>query len=187
MKTTGVAIIGSGGIGTLRAHSCTQIPQVDYLAVCDTKQEKLGDLAAATNADMRTSDYEEAIRDDRVGAVFVSTDEENHHGPAALAAELGKPVLIEKPFVLDLDEADDILAKAKASGSEVFVGYTQRFRRRYLLAKQAVQQGQLGEIVMAMGKIYVTRAVGEAVASRSPNTTPSINTLTYLVDLILWY
>ena len=112
MKTTGVAVIGSGGIGTLRAHSCTQIPQVDYLAVCDTKQEKLG-LAAATNADMRTSDYEEAIRDDRVGAVFVSTDEENHHGPAALAAELGKPVLIEKPFVLDLDEADDILAKAK--------------------------------------------------------------------------
>ena len=113
MKTTGVAVIGSGGIGTLRAHSCTQIPQVDYLAGCDTKQEKLGDLAAATNADMRTSDYEEAIRDDRVGAVFVSTDEENHHGPAALAAELGKPVLIEKPFVLDLDEADDILAKAK--------------------------------------------------------------------------
>ncbi|MAI11103.1 MAG: hypothetical protein CBD27_01570 [Rhodospirillaceae bacterium TMED167] len=187
MKTTGVAVIGSGGIGTLRAHSCTQIPQVDYLAVCDTKQDKLGDLAAATNADMRTADYEEAIRDERVGAVFVSTDEENHHGPAALAAELGKPVLIEKPFVLDLDEADDILAKAKASGSEVFVGYTQRFRRRYLLAKQAVQQGQLGDIVMAMGKIYVTRAVGEAVANRSPNTTPSINTLTYLVDLILWY
>ena len=62
MKTTGVAVIGSGGIGTLRAHSCTQIPQVDYLAVCDTKQEKLGDLAAATNADMRTSDYEEAIK-----------------------------------------------------------------------------------------------------------------------------
>ena len=40
---------------------------------------------------------------------------------------------------------------------------------------------------MALGKIYVTRAVGEAVAQRSPNTTPSINTLTYMVDLILWY
>jgi len=40
---------------------------------------------------------------------------------------------------------------------------------------------------MALGKIYVTRAVGEAVARRSPNTTPSINTLTYMVDLILWY
>ena len=99
----------------------------------------------------------------------------------------GLHVLIEKPFVLDLKEADDILARAEKSGAEVFVGYTQRFRRRYLLAKQAAVAGQLGNIVMAMGKIYVTRAVGEAVAKRSPNTTPSINTLTYMVDLILWY
>ncbi len=187
MKSTGVAVIGAGGIGTLRAHSCSQIPQVDYLAICDIKPDKLDQLSEATGADMATTHYEEAITNDRVGAVIVSTDEEYHHGPAALAAELGKPVLIEKPFVLDLDEADDILAKAEASGTEIFVGYTQRFRRRYLLAKQAAQAGQLGNIVMAMGKIYVTRAVGEAVARRSPNTTPSINTLTYLVDLILWY
>ena len=187
MKTTGVAVIGAGGIGTLRAHSCAQIPQVDFLAVCDIVPEKMDRLSESAGADMATGDYREAITDDRVGAVIVSTDEENHHGPASLALELGKPVLIEQPFVLDLDEADDILAKAKASGTDVFIGYTQRFRRRYLLAKQATQEGQLGNIVMALGKIYVTRAVGEAVARRSPNTTPSINTGTYMVDLILWY
>ena len=187
MKTTGVAVIGAGGIGTLRAHSCAQIPQVDYLAVCDIVPEKLDRLAESVRADVATEEYEVAIRDERVGAVIVSSDEEFHHGPAALAAELGKPVLIEKPFVLDLDEADDILKKADESGAEIFVGYTQRYRRRFLLAKQAAFAGQLGDIVMALGKIYVTRAVGEAVAKRSPNTTPSINTLTYMVDLILWY
>ena len=88
---------------------------------------------------------------------------------------------------MDLNEADNILAKAKETGAEVFVGYTQRFRRKFLLAKEAVRKGQLGDIVFSMGKIYVTRAVGEAVAGRSPNTTPSINTGTYLVDLMLWY
>ncbi|MBI3126205.1 MAG: Gfo/Idh/MocA family oxidoreductase [Candidatus Tectomicrobia bacterium] len=187
MKTIGVAVIGAGNIGTLRAHSCAQIPQIDYLSICEKVPEKLDRLAESVRADQATTKYEEAIRNDKVGAVIVSTDEEYHHGPAALAAELGKPVLIEKPFVLDLKQADDIIAKAKKSGAEVFVGYTQRFRRRYLLAKQAAHAGQLGDIVMALGKIYVTRAVGEAVARRSPNTTPSINTLTYLVDMILWY
>ena len=187
MKSTGVAVIGAGGIGTLRAHSCAQIPQVDFLAVCDKVPEKLDTLSESVGADMATTKFEEAIADDRVGAVIISTDEEHHYAPAAMAAEMGKPILIEKPFVLDLAEADDILAKAEKSGAEVFVGYTQRFRRRYLLAKQATMAGQLGNIVMAMGKIYVTRAVGEAVARRSPNTTPSINTLTYMVDLILWY
>jgi myo-inositol 2-dehydrogenase/D-chiro-inositol 1-dehydrogenase len=187
MNSTGVAVIGVGAIGTLRAHSCAQIPQVDYLAICDIVPEKLDRLAEAVRANRVTTNFEEAVRDERVGAVIVATDEESHHDAAALAAELGKPVLIEKPFVLSLHEADDILDKAEKSGAEVFVGYTQRFRRRYLLAKQAAAAGQLGDIIMAMGKIYVTRAVGEAVARRSPNTTPSINTLTYMVDLILWY
>jgi len=35
MKNIGVAVIGLGGIGTLRAHSCAQIPQVGHLAICD--------------------------------------------------------------------------------------------------------------------------------------------------------
>jgi len=187
VKETGIAVIGAGNIGSLRAHSCHQIPQVNYLAICDIVQEKSDRLAEAVQADLSTDKYEEAIRDESVGAVIVSTDEEYHHAPAALAVELGKPVLIEKPFVLSLDEADDILEKGKATDTDIFIGYTQRFRRKYLLAKQATSSGQLGDIVMALGKIYVTRAVGEAVASRSPNTTPSINTLTYLVDLILWY
>jgi myo-inositol 2-dehydrogenase / D-chiro-inositol 1-dehydrogenase len=187
MKETGIAVIGAGSIGTLRAHSCKQIPQVNHLTVCDIVPDRLDKLAKSSGADLATDDYKKAIEDDRIGAVSVATDEEYHHGPASLAAELGKSVLIEKPFVLDLGEADDILAKADKSGADVFVGYTQRFRKQYLLAKESAARGHLGDIVMAMGKIYVTRAVGEAVASRSPNTTPSVNTLTYMVDLILWY
>ena len=186
-QETGVAVIGAGGIGNLRAHSCKQITQVDYIAVCDIKDEKLENVAESVKADAATNNYSEAIEDSRVGAVIISTDEENHYDATMNAVELGKSVLIEKPFVLDLNEADSILAKAKETGAEVFVGYTQRFRRKFLLAKEAVRKGQLGDIVFSMGKIYVTRAVGEAVAGRSPNTTPSINTGTYLVDLMLWY
>ena len=157
------------------------------MAICDIDPGKLDKLSETVKADIVTENYEEAINDERIQSVIVSTDEESHYGPAKLAAELGKPVLIEKPFVLNLDEADDIIATAKQNGSPAFVGYTQRFRKRYLLTKESVEAGHLGDVVMAFGKIYVTRAVGEAVARRSPNTTPSINTLTYMVDLILWY
>jgi UDP-N-acetyl-2-amino-2-deoxyglucuronate dehydrogenase len=109
MENIGVAVIGAGGIGTLRAHSCAQIPQIGHLAICDINPEKLGKLAETVRADLVTDDYEEAIHDERIHAVIVSTDEESHYGPAKLAAELGKPVLIEKPFVLNLAEADDEL------------------------------------------------------------------------------
>ena len=113
MKNIGVAVIGLGGIGTLRAHSCAQIPQVGHLAICDIDLGKLDKLSETVKADIVTENYEEAINDERIQSVIVSTDEESHYGPAKLAAELGKPVLIEKPFVLNLDEADDIIATAK--------------------------------------------------------------------------
>ena len=109
MQNVGIAVIGLGGIGTLRAHSCSQIPQVGYMAICDIDRTKCDKIADDIRADLVTENYKEAIQDERVQAVIVSTDEESHYGPAKLAAELGKPVLIEKPFVLNLDEADDII------------------------------------------------------------------------------
>ena len=105
-QETGVAVIGAGGIGNLRAHSCKQITQVDYLAVCDIKDEKLESVAESVKADIATNNYSDAIEDSRVGAVIISTDEENHYDATMKAVELGKSVLIEKPFVLDLNEAD---------------------------------------------------------------------------------
>ena len=67
-QETGVAVIGAGGIGNLRAHSCKQITQVDYLAVCDIKDEKLESVAESVKADIATNNYSDAIEDSRVGA-----------------------------------------------------------------------------------------------------------------------
>ena len=86
MKNIGVAVIGIGGIGTLRAHSCAQIPQVGHLAICDIDPGKLDKLSETVKADIVTENYEEAINDERIQAVIVSTDEESHYGPAKLAA-----------------------------------------------------------------------------------------------------
>ena len=191
MKDIGVAVIGAGGIGTLRAHSCKQIPQVNFLAVCDVVPEKLDKLAKSAKADLATSDLRKAISDDRVGAVIVSTDEENHHEAAALAAELGKPVLIEKPFVLTLDEADDIIAKASGNGAGVFIGYTQRFRRRFLAVKQRVDSGQIGEPVSAVTRAFMNRMTpaGElrnATPEQKRWMTPMVISGTHSLDACMW-
>ncbi|MFQ5895990.1 MAG: Gfo/Idh/MocA family protein [Nitrospinota bacterium] len=187
MGTVGLAVIGVGGIGALRAQVARDSAQVGFLAVCDLDAERAGAAGERCRADLVSGDYREVIEDGRVNAVVVSTHEEAHGAPALLAAGRGKPVLVEKPFTLRLEEADAVLEAARRSGAPVFVGFTQRFRRRYLMAKEAVARGALGDVVSALGKIYITQAVAEAVISRSPHTTPSINTLTYMVDLILWY
>ena len=186
-KAVGIAVVGCGRIGSLRAQCLSRNTAVKYLAVCDLIEEKARALAAKCGDAEVALDYRKVIEDPRVDAVIISTGEDEHYEPLLAAARLGKTILVEKPFVLRLNEAAKVLEVAGKNSAKIFIGYTQRFRRRFLTAKEQVESGFLGGIDSAFGKIYVTQAVGEAVISRAPETTPSINTLTYQVDMMLWY
>jgi predicted dehydrogenase len=183
----GVAVIGAGTIGTLRAELAGSHPRVGYLSVCDTDTGKRDRLADRCAADAIATDAEEAANDPRVHAVIVATTEDQHYAPALAAIEAGKPVLVEKPFTVDLEEGRRLTDRAREAGVPMCVGFTQRFRRRYLSAKEHIVQGYLGSLSTVGAKIYVTRAVAEAVMNRASTTSPSINTLTYCADLVLWY
>lgn len=183
----GVAVIGAGSIGTLRARLAADHAGVGFVAVCDVDGDRQSALAETVGAGLADSDADRVIADERVDCVVVATSEADHEGPLEAAIEAGKPVLVEKPFTVELEGGRRLAALARERGSEVAVGYTQRFRRRYLSAKEHVAAGYLGELTTVAAKIYVTRAVGEAVIARASTTSPAINTLTYCGDLLLWY
>lgn len=62
-------------------------------------------------------------------AVTIVVPTAAHHAVAKCALEQGKHVLIEKPFTATLDEADDLLATAAASGALIQTGHVERFNR----------------------------------------------------------
>ncbi|NLG32807.1 MAG: Gfo/Idh/MocA family oxidoreductase [Syntrophomonadaceae bacterium] len=186
-KAIGVAVIGCGTIGALRAFCSSENSGVGYLGVCDLIESKARAVADKCKADEWSTDYKKIIDNPEVDAVFISTGEADHFDSAVYAAQKGKAILIEKPLVLKLDEGAELLRIAKDNNVKIFTGFTQRFRRRFLTAKEQLLSGFLQSVDSAFGKIYVTQAVAESVLSRSPFTTPSINTLTYQVDLMLWY
>ena len=76
-------------------------------------------LAGQSGADFHSADNDEVIARPEVTAVFVSTPEGEHAAPVRKALELGKPVLVEKPIALTLEDADDILATLKRTGGEL--------------------------------------------------------------------
>jgi len=55
----GVAVIGCGSIGRLRAQLLHRHPSVGYLAVCDVDVAKARALAADCEADVWTGDVEQ--------------------------------------------------------------------------------------------------------------------------------
>ncbi len=183
----GVAVVGAGSIGTLRAEISHRHPSVDFLAVCDIVEEKVSRLGDSCQADVVTTDALDIVTRDEIDAVIIASTEDSHYEPAMAAIQARKTVLIEKPFTILPEEGHKLLAAADEYGVRVYTGFTQRFRRRYLAIKEHIGLGYIGEVTSAKATIYLAQSVARAVISRAGTTTPSVNTMTYLFDLLTWY
>src|SRR6266480_5177372 len=105
----GIAVVGAGRIGTLRARLAAKHPAVRFLAVSDRDPARARALAEQAGADLHSGSNEEVIHHPDVTAVIVSTPEQEHTLPILQALKAGKPVLVEKPIGFSLEDADKIL------------------------------------------------------------------------------
>jgi predicted dehydrogenase len=186
-KELGIAVIGAGRIGTLRARLAARHPSVGFLAISDLDPGRAKALAEQAGADFHTGNNFEAIERPEVNAVFVSTPEGQHAAPVRRALELGKPVLCEKPIALSLKDADDILETLRATGGKLRIGYSRRFKECFLRAKEQMIHGRLGKVVGGLARVYNSRAQTFAILKRDPHATPVLDVLTYYVDLMCWF
>ena len=115
-----------------------------------------------------------------VNAVIVSTPEHEHTRAVLQALELGKPVLVEKPIALDLGDARKIVAAVKETKGDLFVGYTKRYTRSYILAKEYIAKGCLGQVLGATTRVYNSRAQAFQILKRSPHASPVLDVLDLL-------
>ncbi|MFP6889384.1 MAG: Gfo/Idh/MocA family oxidoreductase [Nitrospinota bacterium] len=112
-KQLGIAVIGSGRIGTLRDTMAGAHPAGNFLAISDQDAAKASALAEKTGADLHSGDNLELISRPEVDAVIVSTSEHEHMVPVIQALERGKPVLVEKLIALRLEDAGRMLDAAE--------------------------------------------------------------------------
>jgi predicted dehydrogenase len=186
-REIGIAVVGSGRIGSLRARLAAKHPAVNFLAVSDKEPAHAKALAELAPADFCSADNDAVIAHPRVNAVIVSTPEGEHAAPVCRALELGKPVLVEKPLALSLADAEAIIATLKRAGGTLRVGYSRRFKECFLRAKEQLVAGRLGRISGALARVYNSRAQTFAILKRDPHATPVLDVLTYYVDLISWF
>ena len=183
----GIAVVGAGRIGTLRAKLAAKHPSVGFLAVSDLDASRAKALAGESGADMYSGNNFEVIERPEVNAVFVSTPEGQHAAPVIRALELGKPVLVEKPIALDRNDAERILETLRATRGKLRIGYSRRFKECFLRAKEQMIQNRLGKVVGGLARVYNGRAQAFAILKRDPHATPVLDVLTYYVDLMCWF
>ncbi|MHB0962332.1 MAG: Gfo/Idh/MocA family protein [Gemmatimonadaceae bacterium] len=121
-----VGVIGTGALGF---HHLRHLRTLDgavvrgFFETDAARAAKVGEELGVTAAASL-----DALLDD-VDAVSIVVPTPAHFAVAKAALERGKHVLIEKPITTTLDEADALLALAKAKGALVQIGHIERFNR----------------------------------------------------------
>jgi predicted dehydrogenase len=118
------AVIGIGHLGRHHARILGALDGAQLTAVVDTIEER-ATTAAGANGARALTDYRDLLGD--VDAVTIAVPTELHHQIAMPFLERGTAVLVEKPMARTLDEADALVAAARASGATLAVGHTERY------------------------------------------------------------
>jgi predicted dehydrogenase len=122
-----VGVIGAGHLGRHHARILGSLEGATLAAVADTQRDRAVDAAATAGAAV-FADYRELLKAaDTVDAVVVAVPTELHHEVASVFLARGVAALVEKPMARTREEADSLIAAARASGATLAVGQTERY------------------------------------------------------------
>jgi myo-inositol 2-dehydrogenase / D-chiro-inositol 1-dehydrogenase len=188
-KRIGLAIVGAGRVGLFRGEVAARHPQVDFIGIADLKKDRLALVGEKTRADFVTADYRELLRRPEVTAAIISTDEHLHVEPILAALDRKLSLMIEKPLATELAASEKVLREIQKSGVDAVVGYTQRFRRRWLAAKEKVRTGQLGDVTLVTSRAFMNRLVALDNYKRTSDPSkisPMVISGTHALDVVMW-
>jgi len=188
-KEIGLAVVGCGTIGRIRTMLARNYPGVSWMGVCDLNETLAKKLAADSQADFYTTDFKELLKRSEVNAAIIATDENKHVAPTLEAVERGHDMLIEKPLATDVKESLKVFKAITASKVDAVIGYTNRFRRRFLAVKERIKTKQIGEVTSAVTRAFMNRMVPIATVRRTDQRktlTPMVVSGTHSLDMSLW-
>ncbi|HZR60990.1 MAG TPA: Gfo/Idh/MocA family oxidoreductase, partial [Xanthobacteraceae bacterium] len=189
-KGIGLAIIGAGRVGLFRGEVAARHPAVEWIGIAELNHNRGGDVAARIGADFVTTSHRELLKRPEVTAAIIATDEHLHVEPVLAAVERGVPMLIEKPLATDLAQSARVLKAITDAKLDAVVGYTQRFRRKWLGAKEKVRTGALGDVTLVSSRAFMNRlvAIDNYKRTDDPATiSPMVISGTHALDIVMWY
>ena len=142
-----IGIIGTGGRARGLMTQLKKLPGAEIVAVCDVYEPRLlqaADIAGATA--VKHTDYRRLLDDRQIDAVLIGAPDHWHKTMAIDAVAAGKDVYVEKPISHTIAEGEQMVKAVEASRQIVQTGTQQRSWDHFILGKQLIDAGRLGQI-----------------------------------------
>ncbi len=154
---TRIGIVGIGFMGMIHYLAARRVDQARVVALCSRDPKKLaGDWTSiqgnfgprGTQMDLAGislyDDFAAMLRDPEVDLIDLCVPNDQHARMAIQALEAGKPVLVEKPIALTVNEADAMVDASRKAGRPLMVGQVLPFVPEFAYALEAVRSGEHG-------------------------------------------
>lgn len=138
-------ILGTGGIARAFAKDLSHLQGHRVAAVGSRNAAGAADFVAEFPDAIGFGSYEDLVNAD-VDAIYVATPHTFHAENSLLALNAGKPVLCEKPFTINAEEARRVIDRAQALKLPLLEAIWTRFLPHIQQVREILKSGALGEI-----------------------------------------
>ena len=191
MKPVKLGIIGLGRLGLEHARNIhRQIPNAALTAICSVMPEELESASEEFKPQMVTDDYHEILRNPHLEGIVIATNSQTHCEIICAAAETGcRYVFTEKPLGMSMEEVNRIRDTLEAHpGMLLQVGYNHRFDPDLCAAKQKVDKGFVGDIILLRIESRDQAGMEEFIVKFSPTSGGFIaDMMTHDYDTARWF
>ena len=139
-------IIGPGKIAHKFAQDLAKVPHCRLIAVASRSQEKAEGFAKEYGANYVFNSYKSLVQHDEVDAVYVATPHSFHKEHSILCLQLGKAVLCEKPFAMNREEVEEMIAASKANSTLLMEALWTAFVPSFQYALELIQHEKYGKM-----------------------------------------
>ncbi len=143
-----VAVVGAGGWGEQHARVFADRTDTNLCALVGRDPARTAARAEAYRTTGYT-DLDAMLDAEQPDLVTVSLPNEDHFATTLHLLRRGVPLLVEKPLVFDLGEADLLLAEAQSRDLFVAIDLNHRYAEPVVRLRRAIEAGELGELVFA--------------------------------------
>ena len=151
----GIGIIGAGSFGETHARAIAELKNAQLVAASRTNADALGEFVQQFGGRGYTR-YHDLLNDPAVNVVVIATPHHLHTVIAEDAARAGKHIMLEKPMAPNLEECDRIVRATKEACVALMIGFVNHYARAYQVAKQVIESGEIGEIILGVSTMAKT-------------------------------
>ncbi|MDX9973189.1 MAG: Gfo/Idh/MocA family oxidoreductase, partial [FCB group bacterium] len=144
-------ILGTGSIAHKFADGLRAVADADLVAVGSRTQRTADAFGDEFDVPKRHASYEGLVADPDVDIIYVSTPHPMHAPNTILCLNAGKPVLCEKPFTVNLREAEGVVRLAREKKLFLMEAMWTRYIPVIVKVREWIQAGRIGDVNMVAG------------------------------------